>query len=89
MTQLNSARLASIDVFRALTMFLMIFVNDLWTLQDVPAWLEHVPAKVDGLGLADVVFPMFLFIVGLAIPLAVNHRMAKGDSKSTIFRHTL
>jgi predicted acyltransferase len=89
MTSSNPGRLASIDVFRALTMFLMIFVNDLWTLRDIPEWLEHVPAEVDGLGLADVVFPMFLFIVGLSIPLAINHRLAKGDSKSTILKHTL
>jgi len=89
MTPLNTGRLASIDVFRALTMFLMIFVNDLWTLQGVPEWLEHAPAKADALGLADVVFPMFLFIVGLSIPLAINQRLAKGDSKMTIAKHTL
>lgn len=89
MTDTKLGRLSSIDVFRALTMFLMIFVNDLWTLRDIPEWLEHAPAKVDGLGLADVVFPMFLFIVGLSIPLAINHRLAKGDSKLTIFKHTL
>ncbi|HTH56083.1 MAG TPA: DUF5009 domain-containing protein [Cyclobacteriaceae bacterium] len=86
---MNAGRLASIDVFRALTMFLMIFVNDLWTLKNIPGWLEHAPAAADALGLADVVFPMFLFIVGLSIPLAVNQRMSKGDSKSTIARHTL
>lgn len=73
-------RLASIDVFRALTMFLMIFVNDLWTLQDIPLWLEHTAAKEDGMGLADVVFPAFLFIVGLSIPFAVNSRVSKGYS---------
>lgn len=89
MSQTSAARLASIDVFRALTMFLMIFVNDLWTLRGIPEWLEHAPAKADALGLADVVFPMFLFIVGLSIPLAVNHRLAKGDSKMTIAKHTL
>src|SRR5687768_17385164 len=63
-------RVASIDVFRALTMLLMIFVNDLWTLTNVPKWLEHTAADEDGMGLADVVFPAFLFIVGLSIPFA-------------------
>lgn len=80
-------RLHSIDVFRALTMFLMIFVNDLWTLQGIPGWLEHKPADVDGLGLADVVFPAFLLIVGLSIPYAISNRLKKGDSNSTIVTH--
>lgn len=80
-------RLASIDIFRALTMFLMIFVNDLWTLKDIPVWLEHTQAHDDGMGLADTVFPAFLFIVGLSIPFAVSSRLAKGESKSTIIWH--
>ena len=83
------SRVASIDVFRAITMLLMIFVNDLWTLRDIPSWLEHVSAAEDGLGLADVVFPAFLFIVGLSIPLAVQYRFSKGDSDATIIKHTL
>ena len=41
-------RFHSIDILRALTMLLMIFVNDLWTLTDIPGWLEHKAANVDG-----------------------------------------
>jgi len=82
-------RISSIDIFRALTMFLMIFVNDLWTLHDIPGWLEHTAAKEDGMGLADVVFPAFLFIVGLSIPFAMNTRINKGDSKGKILLHIL
>jgi len=70
-------------------MLLMIFVNDLWTLQNIPGWLEHVPADVDGMGLADIVFPAFLFIVGLSIPFAVESRRRKGDSVPRIFIHIL
>ncbi len=77
-------RLASIDVFRALTMFLMIFVNDLWSLTNIPQWLEHTQAHEDGMGLADVVFPAFLFIVGLSIPFAIGNRWSKGASQSNI-----
>ncbi len=84
---LPKVRLHAIDVFRALTMMLMIFVNDLWTLRDTPQWLDHVPAKVDGLGLADVVFPAFLFIVGLSIPYAIANRQSKGDSDGKIAAH--
>ena len=75
-----SGRLHSIDVFRAITMFLMIFVNDLWTLDNIPYWLGHMAAGEDGLGLADVVFPAFLLIVGLSIPFALRNRLQKGES---------
>ena len=80
-------RLKSIDIFRALTMLLMIFVNDLWTLTDIPGWLEHKAAHEDGMGLADVVFPAFLFIVGLSIPWAIEARMDKGHSRIMILKH--
>jgi predicted acyltransferase len=80
-------RIASIDIFRALTMLLMIFVNDLWTLHGIPGWLEHTEAHEDGMGLADVVFPAFLFIVGLSIPFALKARINKGESRFTVLIH--
>jgi len=83
----TSTRIASIDVFRALTMFLMIFVNDLWTLSGVPHWLEHAKIREDFLGFSDVIFPSFLFILGMSIPFAIENRMAKGESKPTIIKH--
>ena len=85
----KSSRIASIDIFRALTMFLMIFVNDLWTLTDIPDWLGHAGANEDSMGLADWVFPGFLFIVGLSIPFAIEARNKKGESKFVIFWHIL
>ena len=44
---MSSIRLKSIDILRALTMLLMIFVNDLWTLTDIPQWLGHKAGNVD------------------------------------------
>ncbi len=82
-----ATRIQSIDIFRALTMFLMIFVNDLWTLNNVPRWLEHAKANEDALGFSDVIFPAFLFIVGLSIPFAINNRRKKGDSTQKILYH--
>jgi len=73
-------RLLSIDVFRAITMFFMIFVNDVSGVINIPGWIEHVKANEDGLGFADTIFPIFLFIVGLSIPLALMKRMKRGDS---------
>jgi predicted acyltransferase len=70
-------------------MVLMIFVNDLWTLTGVPGWLEHAERGVDGIGLADVVFPAFLFIVGLSLPYAINNRRKKGDSEWQLIGHVL
>ena len=80
-------RIASVDIFRALTMLLMIFVNDLWTLHDIPSWLEHTEADEDGMGLANVVFPAFLFIVGLSIPFALKARLNKGESPFRVWIH--
>ena len=82
-------RIASIDVLRALTMILMIFVNDQWTLKDIPGWLGHVERGVDGIGLADVVFPAFLFIVGLSLPYAISNRRKKGDTDWQLVKHVL
>lgn len=66
----------------------MIFVNDIPGLgETVPHWLHHAAANEDMLGLSDVVFPCFLFCVGLSIPFAIQNRTAKGDSQLQIFSH--
>ena len=82
-------RISSIDIVRALTMVLMIFVNDLWSLKGIPTWLGHVERGVDGIGLSDVVFPAFLFIVGLSLPFAVDNRRKKGDTELQLVKHVL
>jgi heparan-alpha-glucosaminide N-acetyltransferase len=80
-------RLGSIDIFRAIIMFLMIFVNDLILDKGVPVWLEHAGEMEDRLGFADIIFPAFLFIVGLSIPFAIGGRVVKGLSTgSTLWR---
>ncbi len=82
-------RITAIDLLRALTMLLMIFVNDLWSLKNIPAWLEHVERGVDGIGLADVVFPAFLFIVGLSLPYAIDNRRKKADREWQLVMHVI
>ncbi len=82
-------RIVSIDIIRALTMYFMIFVNDLWTLHGIPEWLGHASRGEDRLGFADIIFPLFLFIVGLSIPFAFKARRKKGDSDAQIFWHIL
>jgi len=82
-------RLQSIDVLRALTMLLMIFVNDASGVQHVPAWIDHAKGYEDRMGFADTIFPAFLFIVGLSFPLAIKNRLAKGDSYRQVFFYIL
>ena len=88
MTRL-SRRLASIDAFRAITMFFMIFVNDLVFDFGVPDWLEHAREGEDRLGFADTIFPAFLFIVGCSIPLAIRHGREKGHTRWDTVTHIL
>jgi heparan-alpha-glucosaminide N-acetyltransferase len=77
-------RILSIDVLRAITMFLMIFVNDVSGVDQIPKWIEHTAADYDGMGFSDIIFPAFLFIVGLSLPFAINARIKKKDSTFSI-----
>jgi heparan-alpha-glucosaminide N-acetyltransferase len=81
-------RILSIDIMRGLTLFLMLFVNDLFV-PGVPHWMVHTAADYDGMGLADWVFPGFLFMVGLSIQYAIDSRIQKGQSKKQIFGHVV
>ena len=82
-------RIYTIDIFRAITMLLMIFVNDFWSLNGIPDWLQHAEADQDFLGFSDTIFPGFLFIVGMSIPYAIRNRISKGDSHPKILFHIL
>ncbi len=87
MEKLKTIRIASIDVLRALTMLLMIWVNDFWTLTNIPKWLTHAKPNEDYLGFSDIIFPLFLFIVGLSIPFAIQNRLAKKESIAVMAKH--
>ncbi len=81
-------RVASVDALRGLTIFLMVFVNDLGPA--APSWLHHIdPPFADGMTVADVVFPMFLFIVGVSIPLAFERARQLAASRWSRVRHVL
>src|ERR1700760_3258163 len=79
-----SKRLLSIDAFRALNMLCMIFINDLSGVKGIPYWMDHARRMEDRMGFADTIFPAFLFIVGLSIPLAIDRKMNKGESVGSI-----
>lgn len=82
-------RVASIDIFRALTMLLMLWVNDYAGMQGIPHWMMHAGTREDMLGLADIAFPSFLFCMGMSIPHAIENRLGKGDGLARTSLHVL
>ncbi len=85
----GSARIVSIDIFRGLTMAVMIFVNELAEVRGLPRWTYHMPANVDAMTYVDMVYPFFLFIVGLSFPLSIRHRLKKNPSTLALWMHIL
>jgi predicted acyltransferase len=79
-------RLLSIDVLRGLTIAVMILVNSQQG-HAVFAQLHH--AAWDGFTLADLVFPTFLFVIGISLVLSTEARLARGATKGTLVRHIL
>jgi predicted acyltransferase len=82
-------RVLSIDLLRGADVWLMLFVNEMAGVKATPAFLRHMPASADGMTITDVVFPAFLFITGMAIPLALGARLRRGDSRGAVWRHVL
>jgi predicted acyltransferase len=82
-------RVLSIDIFRGLTMLVMVFVNEVSECKGLPWWTHHAPTRADYMTYVDMVFPAFLFIVGMSIPLAIGRRIAKGDSTLGLWGHVL
>ena len=86
-------RVASVDALRGLVILLMIFVNDVAGVKTAPAWLKHVSARADGMTLPDMVFPAFLFIMGMSVPLSLGRALAQGRSRirllAKVLRRTL
>lgn len=70
-----SPRVKSLDVFRGITMAGMILVNNAGDWSHVFSPLDH--STWDGCTPTDLVFPFFLFIVGVAIPFSLASRRVK------------
>ncbi|MCW8472090.1 heparan-alpha-glucosaminide N-acetyltransferase domain-containing protein [Fluoribacter gormanii] len=78
----ESSRILSLDVFRGLTMALMVIVNSQGTRIPYPI-LEH--AEWNGCTLADLVFPAFLFIVGITTVISLKRHINE-ESKVLLYR---
>jgi predicted acyltransferase len=83
----STTRLMSLDLFRGITIALMILVNDpgdgpssYWPLKHA-AWNGWTPT--------DLVFPSFLFIVGVAMAFSFTSRLQRGESRSRLLKHVL
>lgn len=83
----KNVRIEALDIFRALTMYFMLFVNDIPGLKNIPHWLLHAKRDEDMLGFSDTIFPAFLFAMGMAIPYAIQNRIRKGDNTWQICKH--
>jgi predicted acyltransferase len=77
--EISDNRLVSLDVFRGMTIAGMVLVNNPGTWSAIYDPLEH--AEWNGITPTDYIFPFFLFIVGVAIPIAFKKRMRNGVAR--------
>jgi predicted acyltransferase len=80
-------RLLALDVFRGLTIAGMLLVNDPGTWSAIYPPLEH--AEWNGWTPTDLIFPFFLFIVGVTTHLSLEARRARGDDDSALRRQII
>ncbi|HEY2496343.1 MAG TPA: heparan-alpha-glucosaminide N-acetyltransferase domain-containing protein [Candidatus Angelobacter sp.] len=82
-----ASRLISIDVMRGLTVAFMILVNNNGQNDQAYRQLNHSPWN--GFTATDLVFPTFLFIMGISLVLSIEARLSKGFSAASYITHTI
>lgn len=82
--ELIKERLISLDVFRGLTIAGMVLVNNPGTWSSIYGPLKH--AEWHGITPTDYIFPFFLFIVGVAVPIALGKRLRDGLTRDVYFK---
>ncbi|MCL5670110.1 MAG: DUF5009 domain-containing protein [Acidobacteria bacterium] len=92
-----SERVVSVDALRGFDMFWIAggapFVMEFFRLflNPLPPWLagqfEHTPWI--GFDFWDIIMPLFLFIVGVAMPFSIGKRLGRGDSRRSIYRKVI
>ncbi len=80
-------RLLSLDAFRGLTIAGMILVNNPGSWSHVYPLLSH--AEWHGWTPTDLIFPYFLFILGVAIPFSFHRRLDAGAARRDLFTHVV
>jgi len=84
LTKIPEHRLLSLDVFRGLTITGMILVNNPGSWSHIYAPLKHAPWH--GWTATDLVFPFFIFIVGVAIHLSISKQLSSNQPHSEIIK---
>lgn len=82
-------RVLSIDAARGFAILSMIFFNDVSSVAKIPAWMHHAPDGGNAMTFVDIGVPAFLFIVGMAIPLAYQSRRRRDASMRSMWAHVL
>jgi predicted acyltransferase len=94
---MNAKRLSSIDALRGFDMFWIssgdAFFVALFTFINTPFFL-HLATQLDhpawaGFRFYDIIFPLFLFIMGIVMPLSITRRLEHGDSRKQLYRHII
>jgi predicted acyltransferase len=85
--RVHATRLVSLDVFRGATIAGMILVNNAGDEPAAYGPLQH--ARWNGWTPTDLIFPFFLFIVGVAMAFSLHSRLERGQSRGALFRHIL
>jgi len=81
----TSSRLASVDILRGATIAGMVLVNNPGSWGYIYDPLEH--AAWNGWTVTDLIFPFFLFLVGVSMMLSFPKRMGRGASRGELLRH--
>ncbi len=89
------ARLESLDILRGFDMFMIVGFDKI--LRAFCRQVDHPASNVlqvqfthvewEGFRLYDLIFPLFLFVIGVAIPFSINKRLQRGDAKTRIYLH--
>jgi len=80
-------RFASVDSLRGLTVAAMLLVNNAGDWGHVWPWLEH--ASWHGCNPADLIFPLFLFVAGVSLSLALTPQLERGRAPDALCRGVL
>lgn len=79
-----ATRMQSLDIFRGITIIMMIFVNNPGSWNHMYGPLKH--AEWNGWTLTDTIFPFFIFIMGVSITLAFSNKIAAGIGKPQLYK---